>query len=113
VALGQSEARIGAPGYRNAQVSVIAPTGTISFMMDAQTTGIEPAIGLVSYKTLVGGGYMKLVNTDVERALTALGYADAQRNAILGHIDATGSIEGAPGLAQEHLPVFDRTSSSG
>ncbi len=107
VALGQSESRIGAPGYRNAQVSVIAPTGTISFMMDAQTTGIEPAIGLVSYKTLVGGGYMKLVNTDVERALTALGYADAQRNAILGHIDATGSIEGAPGLAQEHLPVFD------
>ena len=64
----------GAPGYRNAQVSVIAPTGTISFMMDAQTTGIEPAIGLISYKTLVGGGYMKLVNTDVERALAALGY---------------------------------------
>jgi ribonucleoside-diphosphate reductase alpha chain len=107
VALGQSGSRIGAPGYRNAQVSVIAPTGTISFMMDAQTTGIEPAIGLVSYKTLVGGGYMKLVNTDVERALTSLGYTDTARNAILAHIDATGSIEGAPGLLDAHLPVFD------
>jgi ribonucleoside-diphosphate reductase alpha chain len=107
VALGQSESRIGAPGYRNAQVSVIAPTGTISFMMDAQTTGIEPAIGMVSYKTLVGGGYMKLVNTDVERALTSLGYEGAERNAILGHIDQTGSIEGAPGLHEDHLPVFD------
>ncbi|MGD9696574.1 MAG: vitamin B12-dependent ribonucleotide reductase [Thermoleophilia bacterium] len=107
VALGQSEGRIGAPGYRNAQVSVIAPTGTISFMMDAQTTGIEPAIGLVSYKTLVGGGYMKLVNTDVHRALRSLGYDEAQRQAILDHIDATGAIEGAPGLAEEHLPVFD------
>ena len=107
VALGQSEARIGAPGYRNAQVSVIAPTGTISFMMDAQTTGIEPAIGLVSYKTLVGGGYMKLVNTDVERALTSLGYSDNARNLILTHIDTTGAIAGAPGLHDEHLPVFD------
>lgn len=107
VALGQSPSRIGAPGYRNAQVSVIAPTGTISFMMDAQTTGIEPAIGLVSYKTLVGGGYMKLVNTDVERALTSLGYGDEQRGAIMAHIDATGSVHGAPGLSEEHLPVFD------
>jgi ribonucleoside-diphosphate reductase alpha chain len=107
VALGQSEEPLGAPGYRNAQVSVIAPTGTISFMMDAQTTGIEPAIGLVSYKTLVGGGFMKLVNTDVERALTALGYEEADRAAILAHVDATGSIEGAPGLADEHQPVFD------
>ena len=79
VALGQAEGRNGAPGYRNAQVSVIAPTGTISFMMDAQTTGIEPAIGLISYKTLVGGGYMKLVNTDVERALRALGYDAAEQ----------------------------------
>ena len=76
VELGQSP-RLGAPGYRNAQVTVVAPTGTISFMMDASTTGIEPAIGLVSYKTLVGGGFMKLVNTDVERALRSLGYADA------------------------------------
>ncbi len=107
VALGQSEARIGAPGYRNAQVSVIAPTGTISFMMDAQTTGIEPAIGLISYKTLVGGGYMKLVNTDVERALRALGYDAGQRAEILAHVDATGAIEGAPGLSEQHLPVFD------
>lgn len=106
VVIGQEPSQ-GAPGYRNAQVSVIAPTGTISFMMDAQTTGIEPAIGLISYKTLVGGGYMKLVNGDVERALAALGYAGPSRAAILAHIDATGSIEGAPGLAQEHLPVFD------
>ena len=107
VALGQSEGRIGAPGYRNAQVSVIAPTGTISFMMDAQTTGIEPAIGLISYKTLVGGGYMKLVNTDVERALTALGYDGEQRAAIMAHVDVTGAIEGAPGFDADHLPVFD------
>lgn len=107
VALGQSEGRIGAPGYRNAQVSVIAPTGTISFMMDAQTTGIEPAIGLVSYKTLVGGGFMKLVNTDVERALRSLGYDAGQRAEILAHVDATGAMEGAPGLDEDHLPVFD------
>ena len=107
VALGQSEGRSGAPGYRNAQVSVIAPTGTISFMMDAQTTGIEPAIGLISYKTLVGGGYMKLVNTDVERALRALGYDHGERGAILAHVDATGSMEGAPGLNEDHLSVFD------
>jgi ribonucleoside-diphosphate reductase alpha chain len=107
VALGQAEGRIGAPGYRNAQVSVIAPTGTISFMMDAQTTGIEPAIGLISYKTLVGGGFMKLVNTDVERALRALGYDQAARSEILAHIDGTGAIEGAPGLDPAHLPVFD------
>ncbi len=107
VALGQAEGRIGAPGYRNAQVSVIAPTGTISFMMDAQTTGIEPAIGLVSYKTLVGGGFMKLVNTDVERALRALGYDQGERSEILAHIDGTGAIEGAPGLDPAHLPVFD------
>ena len=88
-------------------MSVIAPTGTISFMMDAQTTGIEPAIGLISYKTLVGGGYMKLVNTDVERALRALGYDQGQRAEILAHVDATGSMEGAPGLDEAHLPVFD------
>ena len=107
VALGQSEGRNGAPGYRNAQVSVIAPTGTISFMMDAQTTGIEPAIGLISYKTLVGGGYMKLVNTDVERALRALGYDAGERAAIMAHVDTAGSMEGAPGLHDDHLSVFD------
>lgn len=106
VELGQSE-RLGAPGYRNAQVTVIAPTGTISFMMDASTTGIEPAIGLVSYKTLVGGGMMKLVNTDVERALRSLGYDERQREEIEAHVDATGTMEGAPHLLEEHLPVFD------
>jgi ribonucleoside-diphosphate reductase alpha chain len=103
---GQSE-RLGAPGYRNAQVTVIAPTGTISFMMDASTTGIEPAIGLISYKTLVGGGFMKLVNTDVERALRSLGYSEEQRGRIIGHIDSAGTIEGAPDLLEEHQPVFD------
>jgi ribonucleoside-diphosphate reductase alpha chain len=106
VTLGQGRGP-DSPGYRNAQVSVIAPTGTISFMMDASTTGVEPAIGLVSYKTLVGGGMMKLVNTDVERALVSLGYDDDERAGIVEHIDENGTIEGAPGLDLAHLPVFD------
>lgn len=94
-------------GYRNAQVSVLAPTGTISFMMDCDTTGIEPDIALVKYKTLVGGGLMKIVNQTVPRALQRLGYNEQQTKSILGHIDATRTIEGAPGLLPEHLPVFD------
>jgi ribonucleoside-diphosphate reductase alpha chain len=106
VELGQSS-RLGAPGYRNAQVSVIAPTGTISFMMDASTTGVEPAIGLISYKTLVGGGFMKLVNSDVPRALEQLGYDDEERAAIIAHVDEVGTIEGAPGLKDQDVPVFD------
>ncbi|MGI9540369.1 MAG: vitamin B12-dependent ribonucleotide reductase [Miltoncostaeaceae bacterium] len=106
VDLGQG-GRAGAPGYRNAQVSVIAPTGTISFMMDASTTGVEPSIGLISYKTLVGGGMMKLVNTEVERALISLGYDEATRAQIVEHIDEHGAIEGAPGFEPDHLSVFD------
>ncbi len=94
-------------GYRNAQASVIAPTGTISFMMDCDTTGIEPDIALIKYKTLVGGGLMKIVNNTVPRALRRLGYDEGQGEVILAHIDATGGIEGAPGLRPEHLPVFD------
>jgi ribonucleoside-diphosphate reductase alpha chain len=94
-------------GYRNSQATVLAPTGTISFMMDCDTTGIEPDIALVKYKTLVGGGLMKIVNASVPRALRHLGYDDVAAAAILAHIDQTGTIEGAPGLRQEHLPVFD------
>jgi ribonucleoside-diphosphate reductase alpha chain len=94
-------------GYRNAQASVLAPTGTIAFMMDCDTTGVEPDIALVKYKKLVGGGMIKIVNNTVPRALRRLGYDDAQVDAIVAHIDATGTIEGAPRLRDEHLPVFD------
>ncbi|MBF8286643.1 MAG: vitamin B12-dependent ribonucleotide reductase, partial [Dehalococcoidia bacterium] len=94
-------------GYRNSQATVIAPTGTISFMMDCDTTGIEPDIALIKYKTLVGGGLMKIVNSSVPAALSHLGYDPDQVGAILAHIDETGTIEDAPGLREEHLPVFD------
>lgn len=94
-------------GYRNAQISVLAPTGTIGFLMDCQTTGIEPPIALVSYKWLVGGGMLKLVNETVPEALHALGYTEAQINDIVSFIDESDTIEGAPHLKDEHLPVFD------
>jgi ribonucleoside-diphosphate reductase alpha chain len=94
-------------GYRNAQVTVIAPTGTIGFMMDCDTTGIEPDLALVKYKKLVGGGVIKIVNNTVPAALTKLGYNPDQVNAIVDHIDSSGTIEGAPYLKPEHLPVFD------
>jgi ribonucleoside-diphosphate reductase alpha chain len=94
-------------GYRNSQATVLAPTGTISFMMDCDTTGIEPDIALIKYKTLVGGGLMKIVNTAIPGALRRLGYGDDATAAILAHIDETGTIEGTPGLLEEHLPVFD------
>src|SRR4029453_1576683 len=94
-------------GYRNSQATVIAPTGTISFMMDCDTTGIEPDIAIVKYKTLVGGGLMKIVNNTVPRALTRLGYDEAQTAAIIAHTDETGTIEGTPHLTKEPLPVFD------
>jgi ribonucleoside-diphosphate reductase alpha chain len=94
-------------GYRNAQASVLAPTGTISFMMDCDTTGVEPDIALVKYKRLVGGGMLKLVNGTVPAALRRLGYTETQTNAISAHIEASGTIEGAPELKDEHLPVFD------
>jgi ribonucleoside-diphosphate reductase alpha chain len=94
-------------GFRNAQVTVLAPTGTIGFMMDCDTTGIEPMLGLVSYKKLVGGGYMTLVNNAVPRALARLGYAPAEVEVITNYVTENGTIEGAPGLREEHLPVFD------
>ncbi len=94
-------------GYRNAQVTVLAPTGTIGFMMDCDTTGIEPDLALVKYKKLVGGGFIKIVNNTVPQALIKLGYNPEQTEQIVAHIDATGTIEGAPHLKPEHLPVFD------
>src|SRR5271165_2561395 len=94
-------------GYRNSQVTVLAPTGTIGFMMDCDTTGVEPDLALVKYKKLVGGGMIKIVNNTVPAALFKLGYSDAEVNAIVSYIDATGTIEGAPGIKPEHLAVFD------
>jgi ribonucleoside-diphosphate reductase alpha chain len=94
-------------GYRNSQVTVLAPTGTIGFMMDCDTTGVEPDLALVKYKKLVGGGMIKIVNNTVPAALFKLGYKDEDVDAIVSYIDATGTIEGAPGLKPEHLPVFD------
>ncbi len=94
-------------GYRNSQVTVLAPTGTIGFMMDCDTTGIEPDLALVKYKKLVGGGMIKIVNNTVPAALFKLGYTSDQINAIVSYIDATGTIEGAPHIKEEHLPVFD------
>jgi ribonucleoside-diphosphate reductase alpha chain len=94
-------------GYRNSQTTVLAPTGTIGFMMDCDTTGIEPDLALVKYKKLVGGGMIKIVNNTVPAALFKLGYDNEEVNAIVSYIDATGTIEGAPGIKPEHLAVFD------
>ncbi|QHN04503.1 vitamin B12-dependent ribonucleotide reductase [Granulicella sp. WH15] len=94
-------------GFRNSQVTVLAPTGTIGFMMDCDTTGVEPDLALVKYKKLVGGGMIKIVNNTVPSALIKLGYTDDQVNAIVSYIDATGTIEGAPAIKPEHLAVFD------
>jgi ribonucleoside-diphosphate reductase alpha chain len=94
-------------GYRNSQTTVLAPTGTIGFMMDCDTTGIEPDLALVKYKKLVGGGMIKIVNNTVPSALFKLGYSNDEVNAIVSYIDATGTIEGAPGIKPEHLSVFD------
>ncbi len=94
-------------GLRNAQISVLAPTGTIAFLMDCDTTGIEPDIAIVKYKWLVGGGMIKIVNQTVPEALTRLGYADAERQEMLAYIDAHDTIEGAPYLKDEHVSVFD------
>ena len=103
VALGERH------GYRNAQATVLAPTGTISFFMDCDTTGIEPDIALVKYKLLAGegDGMMKIVNRTVPMALERLGYSEEERRAIIDYIDEHDTIEGAPHLAEEHLPVFD------
>jgi ribonucleoside-diphosphate reductase alpha chain len=94
-------------GYRNAQISVLAPTGTIAFLMDCDTTGIEPDIALVKYKWLVGGGMMKIVNNTVPEALHRLGYSETECRDILDFIDKNDTIEGAPNLKDEHLSVFD------
>src|SRR5271154_1344341 len=94
-------------GYRNSQVTVLAPTGTIGFMMDCDTTGIEPDLALIKYKKLVGGGMIKIVNNTVPGALFKLGYTHEQADAIVSYIDATGTIEGAPHVKDEHLAVFD------
>jgi ribonucleoside-diphosphate reductase alpha chain len=94
-------------GYRNAQVTVLAPTGTIGFLMDCDTTGIEPNMGIVSFKKLVGGGHMTLANGAVTPALSRLGYSEREIAGIIAHIEAQGTIEGAPGLQDAHLPVFD------
>ncbi len=94
-------------GLRNSQISVLAPTGTIAFMMDCDTTGVEPDIALVKYKKLVGGGLMKIVNGTVPLALDELGYDAPARDRIVAYIDEHDTIEGAPDLAEDHLPVFD------
>jgi len=94
-------------GFRNAQVTVLAPTGTIAFMMDCDTTGIEPDIALVKYKKLVGGGLVKIVNSTVPKALENLDYSDVEIKEIIEFIDINDTIEGAPNLKAEHLPVFD------
>jgi ribonucleoside-diphosphate reductase alpha chain len=94
-------------GYRNAQATVLAPTGTISFLMDCDTTGIEPDIALVKYKQLAGGGMLKIVNQTVPLALRTLGYDEPAVEGVLAFIDKNDTIEGAPGLKDAHLPVFD------
>ncbi|HJZ84992.1 MAG TPA: vitamin B12-dependent ribonucleotide reductase [Polyangia bacterium] len=94
-------------GFRNGQATVLAPTGTIGFMMDCDTTGIEPDIALVKYKRLVGGGMLKIVNSTVPEALAHLHYQPDQVKKIVEYIDENETIEGAPGLKEQHLPVFD------
>ena len=94
-------------GYRNAQATVLAPTGTISFLMDCDTTGVEPDFSLVKFKELVGGGQMTIVNKTVPLALETLGYSDEQIEQIVAYINEHGTIVGAPDLDEDHLPVFD------
>ncbi len=101
VALGEQH------GYRNAQATVLAPTGTISFLMDCDTTGVEPDFSLIKFKELVGGGQMTIVNRTVPLALQTLGYSEPEIEQIEAHLTEHGTILGAPGLREEHLPVFD------
>jgi len=103
-----SVVRLGASnGFRNAQASVLAPTGTIGFMMDCDTTGIEPDFSLVKFKKLVGGGSMQIVNQTIPRALTQLGYTDETVEAVVDHISQHGHVVNAPGLKREHYEIFD------
>ncbi len=104
---GEAEALGRQTGFRNAQVTVLAPTGTIGFMMDCDTTGIEPMLGVVVFKKMVGGGYLTLVNQAVETALTGFHYEAPAIEGIKQYILTHGMIEGAPGLREEHLPIFD------
>ncbi|MEJ7602440.1 MAG: vitamin B12-dependent ribonucleotide reductase, partial [Kofleriaceae bacterium] len=94
-------------GFRNGQTTVLAPTGTIAFLMDCDTTGVEPDIAIVKYKRLVGGGLLKIVNNTIPQALQKLGYTDTEVEQIVAYIDAQDTIEGAPHLKDEHLAVFD------
>ncbi len=94
-------------GVRNSQVTLLAPTGTIAFMMDCDTTGVEPELALIKTKQLTNGGNLRIVNGRVEDALGTLGYSDKASKAIVQHLESTGSIEGAPGLEDRHLAVFD------
>ncbi|MBI3193270.1 MAG: vitamin B12-dependent ribonucleotide reductase, partial [Ignavibacteriae bacterium] len=94
-------------GFRNSQTTVLAPTGTIGFMMDCDTTGVEPDIAIIKYKKLVGGGMMKIVNNTVEPTLKKLGYIDEQIEHIMAFLNKNDTIEGAPHLKEEHFPVFD------
>lgn len=94
-------------GFKNAQISLLAPTGTIGFIMDVDTTGVEPSIALVQYKWLAGEGMIKIVNRTVPEALRALGYAQEKIDNIIAYIDKHDTIEGAPDLKEEHLAVFD------
>jgi ribonucleoside-diphosphate reductase alpha chain len=94
-------------GFKNSQVTVLAPTGTIGFMMDCDTTGIEPDLALVKYKKLVGGGLIKIVNNTVPQAMMKLGYTPEQTSDIVAYIDKHSTVEGAPHFKAEHLPVFD------
>src|SRR5256886_14151550 len=93
-------------GYKNGQVTVLAPTGTIGFMMDCDTTGVEPDLALVKYKKLVGGGTIKIVNNTVPLALKRLGYDEQEIDEIVKYVDEKGTIEGAPGFRPEPRPVF-------
>jgi ribonucleoside-diphosphate reductase alpha chain len=104
---GEAQALGRRHGFKNAQVTVLAPTGTIAFMMDCDTTGVEPDIALVKYKKLVGGGLLKIVNNTVPMALHQLGYGERQIEEIVAYIDDRETIEGAPHLSAAHLPVFD------
>ncbi len=103
----------GIHGYRNAQATVLAPTGTIGLLMDCDTTGVEPDFSLVKYKKLAGGGYVKIVNQSVEESLRRRGYLESNIKDILAHIEKHDTIEGAPHLDDEHLPVFDCANRCG